>query len=74
MIAASYTELTEVETQSWIKIKVHVICLWLVWVNVRPGSFHLWPGLDVSPWLLSRVLPVMGVDLFLRVTLTLTTW
>lgn len=45
MIAASCTELTEVETQSWIEIKVHMICLRLVWVNVWPGSFHLWPVL-----------------------------
>lgn len=63
MIAVNYGELTEVETRSWLNIKVHTIRLWLVWVNVWLGSIHLWPGLAGSPWL-SRVLSVIGVDCF----------
>lgn len=58
---------------SWTKVGIHTIGLVSMTgssVSVWLGSFHLWLRLDVSPWLLSRILSVTET---LCASLTLTT-
>lgn len=74
MIAVCYRELIEVGTQPWIKIKVHMICLWLIWGECVAGiiSFVAWLGCQSSAALEGPVCD--GVDLLWCMTLTLATW